>query len=45
MLSKNHLEHKRIAEALLEYETLDAVEIRKVMRGEKLPMIGAAASE
>ena len=40
LLSKNHIQHKRIAEALLEYETLDAAEIRKVMNGEKLSMVG-----
>jgi len=41
VLSKNHLQHKRITEALLEYETLDADEIIKVMNGEKLSMVGA----
>ena len=40
LLTKNHIQHKRIAEALLEYETLDAVEIRKVLNGEKLTMVG-----
>jgi ATP-dependent metalloprotease len=40
IIRTNHKEHKRIAEALLEYETLSAEEIRKVMKGEKLSMIG-----
>jgi len=36
ILTEKADEHKRLAEALLEYETLSGEEITKVMRGEKL---------
>jgi cell division protease FtsH len=36
LLTENAKEHKYLAEALLEYETLNGEEIAKVLRGEKL---------